>query len=655
MTLYRQLLFLIAGMILTIFVGTYSVNVDNARRYIVEQLTSLSEDTATSLGLSLTHAIEKQDVPSMELLIDSLFDHGYYASITLTDIKGTILVERRRELTIAEVPQLFVRAFPIDAPTGRAVVMRGWNEIGHVTVQSHPGYAYAQLWRTATGMLLWFGLTALVLALLGSLLLKRLLKPLHAVEQQAEAVADKRYDVELALPRTRELRTVVAAMNRMTRKVRKAFEEQSRSAGRLRDLAYGDPLTGLGNRRYFDAQLQARLAEDESTTGSSLLLVHLDGLQTLNDNFGFQRGDALLRAAAEVISTVCKPFDGATLAHLSGADFGILLPQITGTEAEQVATAICQDLAVLHSRGLTENENVAHIGLTFQSTDKQASEMMAAADLALRSAQGGGPNSWHATNIESERESDAHGRAYWSQLLQKTLEDEAVLIYAQPVSDLRGEGHLLHREILVRVPDEEGRPLSAGLFMPMAEELGLTQEFERAILHKAFDKLSRQPHDACFAINIAPASLRDEQMVAWILQQAREWPSAAPKLCFELPESAVLRSPKEASLFSSAMREMNICFGLDHFGQSFSSFGYLKSLRPDYVKIDAAYSGKLAEDIDNRFFVETLIGVAHSLDILCIAEAIEDQTQMDVLQQLGADGIQGYLIGRPEPLNQSST
>lgn len=648
MTLYRQLLILIAGMILTIFVGTYWVNVDNARRFIVEQLTSHAEDAATALGLSLTHAVDQQDVASMELLIDSLFDHGYYAEITLTGTDAEVLVSRRREMVIAEVPSLFVRALPLEPPAGRAVVMSGWSEIGHVTVLSHPGYAYAQLWHTATGMLLWFALTALVLALFGSLLLRRLLDPLHAVERQAEAVADRRYDVELALPRTRELRTVVAAMNRMTRKVRQAFEEQSRSAGRLRDLAYGDPLTGLGNRRYFDAQLQARLAKDESATGFALLLVHLEGLQTLNDSFGFPRGDALLCAAAELLTKLCTPHDGAALAHLSGADFGILIPLISDRDAEQIAAEICLDLAVLHQRGLSEETNVVHVGLTFQHGATQAGELMAAADLALRSAQSTGPNTWRSTTVESEHH--VLGRANWAQLLRNALDQQSVLLYAQPVRDLRTEGAQYHREILARLPDDDGRPLSAGLVMPMAEELGLTRELERAILRKAFAQLSRQPREATFAINLAPASLRDPDMLAWLLEQVAGWPDTAARLCIELPESAVLRSPREASELCHALRDRGVAFGLDHFGQSFSSFGYLKSLRPDYVKIDAAYSGKLAEDIDNRFFVETLIGVAHSLDIHCIAEAIEEQVQLEVLQQLGADGIQGYLIGRPEPL-----
>ena len=100
-----------------------------------------------------------------------------------------------------------------------------------------------------------------------------------------------------------------------------------------------------------------------------------------------------------------------------------------------------------------------------------------------------------------------------------------------------------------------------------------------------------------------------------------------------------------------ALRARRVGFGLDHFGQGFSAFGYLKTLRPDYVKIDGGYSAKLAEDFDNQFFVETLVGVAHSLDIRCIAEMVEDETQRDLLRQLGADGIQGYLVGRPEPLH----
>jgi len=653
MTLYRQNLILIAGLIVVMFLGTFWVNVESARRFIQEQLNSHAADTATSLGLTLTTAFTQDDLAEMELLLNSTFDSGYYAAIVLSDLAGKALVERRRDVVIANVPGFFVDMVPLVAPTGRSVVMAGWNEVGHITVTSHPGYAYASLWASTVRLLEWFGGIAVVLALLGMAVLRVLLKPLRDVELQAEAVAERRFDVQLALPRTRELRTVVEAMNRMTLKVQAQFEEQSRSAERLREMAFGDPVTGLTNRRFFESQLQARLAADAAGEAGAALLLHLEGLQTLNDKQGFAAGDRLLKAAAEVLRSATDDFDSPVLTHLSGADFGILLQQVGIGDAERCATLLCEQLTALHDQGLTDEADVVHVGITPLHGAQNIGEVLGTADLALRGAQVAGPNTWKTQLRDSEREAGVMGRSDWNRLLRDAIEQRQVMVYAQPVMALDDGASLLHREILVRLPDSEGRPLAAGLFMPMAEELGLTHELDKVILHAVLHQLASQPADTTFAINISASSLRDRALVDWLLGELAAWPTTQPRLFFELSESGVLRTPDEARELVVALRERGIGFGLDHFGQGFASFGYLKTLRPDYVKIDGGYSAKLAEDFDNQFFVETLVGVAHSLDIRCIAEMVEDDVQRDLLRQLGADGIQGYLVGRPEPLHDT--
>ncbi|HEY5789461.1 MAG TPA: EAL domain-containing protein, partial [Gammaproteobacteria bacterium] len=603
------------------------------------------------LGQSISYLIQQDGLAEIDTLLNSTFDSGYYAAIVVDTHDGQVLGERRRDVVIQQVPAFFIDLLTLTAPTRASVVMDGWRELGKVTVTSHPGYAYASLWAGTLYLLGWFGAIAVLLALLGMAVLRVLLKPLHDVEKQAEAVAERRFDVQLALPRTRELRAVVEAMNRMTLKVQAQFDEQSRSAERLREMAFGDPVTGLTNRRFLESQLQARLAADAAGEPAAVLLVHLEGLQEINDKQGFAAGDRLLKAAAEVLRQATAEFDSPVLAHLSGADFGVLLPQVALADAERCATLLCEQLPALREQGLTAEADVVHVGVTLLHGAKHLGEVLGTADLALRGAQAAGPNGWKTQLRDSTREAGIMGRSEWHKLLRDSIDREQVLVYAQPVSALDAGTALLHREILVRLPDHEGRPLAAGLFMPMAEELGLTHELDLVILQAVLRELRSQPADTAFAINISASSLRDAALVEWLLGELAAWSASAPRLFFELSESGVLRAPDAARALVQALRARRVGFGLDHFGQGFSAFGYLKTLRPDYVKIDGGYSAKLAEDFDNQFFVETLVGVAHSLDIRCIAEMVEDETQRDLLRQLGADGIQGYLVGRPEPLH----
>ena len=170
------------------------------------------------------------------------------------------------------VPAWFIRLTPLTAPRADALIMHGWQQTGSITVECHPGYAYRTLWKSALAASLWFAAAAAAVALLGGLGLRRLLKPLAEVEEQAMALCDRRFHIQERLPRTRELRRVVTAMNRMTERIRELFQEQAAIADNLRQRAYQDPLTALGNRRFLEAQIKAKLEGKETAVQGVFLL-----------------------------------------------------------------------------------------------------------------------------------------------------------------------------------------------------------------------------------------------------------------------------------------------------------------------------------------------------------------------------------------------
>jgi EAL domain-containing protein (putative c-di-GMP-specific phosphodiesterase class I) len=153
------------------------------------------------------------------------------------------------------------------------------------------------------------------------------------------------------------------------------------------------------------------------------------------------------------------------------------------------------------------------------------------------------------------------------------------------------------------------------------------------------------------AVNVSPASLQDDSFRRWILSAIENLREKAPRINFEFPEFGAVMHLEMIKEFSAVVREYGHLVGLDHYGQSFSHLGYLKSLRPDYVKIDRAYTGELKDkDSDSRFFIGSLCSVAHSLDITVIAEGVETEQQWEQLKELNLDAIQGYIVDRPEPL-----
>jgi hypothetical protein len=301
MTLFRQLLVFTLILFFLLFAGTWVALIAGTRTFLSEQLASHSQDTATSFGLSITPHIANEDYATIETMMNAVFDRGYYKSIRLVDIEGKPLVERSMKVTIEYVPEWFVEMVPLEAPVASSIVMAGWSQAGVVYVESNPGYAYKEFWNIALMMTLWFVLLGLFVAIFGGMGIRYLLKPLHRVEEQAEALTKRQYIIQEKLPRTRELNSVVRAMNNMTLKVKAMFEKQAAVAQRLQDQAYRDDLTGLGNRRYFEGQIKPRLERKEASIKGAVLLVQISDLKELNEEKGYLAGDALLQRVAEIL------------------------------------------------------------------------------------------------------------------------------------------------------------------------------------------------------------------------------------------------------------------------------------------------------------------------------------------------------------------
>jgi len=650
-TFYKQLLLVIVVLFLLMFAGTLVVNFQSTRIFLADQLASHAQDTATSLGLSLAPYTLDEDLPTMTSMVDAVFDRGYYKEVMVTSTDGKPLITRNLEIRIEGVPAWFVSQVTLDAPRANALLTSGWKQAGAVYVQSHPGYAYQELWNTTTRMFYWFAGTAALCALFGGLILRVLFRPLKAVERQAEAVCQRDYQIQTRVPKTRELRSVVIAMNRMTAKVKEMFKEQSRTAEELRDFAYRDSLTGLGNRRYFEAQLQTHLKSNQESDGGALLLVQLRNLSAINDRRGFEAGDRLLEAAGAILTRAASEYEGCVVARIGGADFGLLVPDVGPQDAESLAASVCDGLAGLHNQQFTDATDVGHAGVGMYVVGQDMAELFSEADLALRAAQTKDINTWHRHQDRESPGPEIFGRRQWQTHVAEVVSQSKVILHTQPVVKAHEASHIIHNEVLVRIPDQNNELLSAGIFMPMVEEqLEIARELDRSVLNTVMEYLNQVENAAPIAINLSLASLQDSEFVDWMFGALKRIPGSASRIQFEVPEFWAVRELQQVRDFAARLREHGFGFGLDHFGRGFSAFGYLQSLRPDYVKIDGAYTKNIFEDHDNQFFIRTLCSVAHSLDIMAIAEAVEYHEQWEMLKSLNVDGIQGYVVSRPGPM-----
>jgi diguanylate cyclase (GGDEF)-like protein len=651
MTLYRQLVIFTLLLFLFLFAGTWYAKLENTRIFLTDQLESHVQDTATSLALSISPHLAQKDMAAVEGMINAVFDRGYYERISLTDPHRKLLIERESPVKIEHVPAWFVGWIDLKTPEASADVLVGWNQGGTIHVKSHPGYAYAALWKDAVKMTAWFaGCVAFVFVAAG-FGLRVLLTPLSAVQRQAEALCRKEYEMQAPLPRTREFRRVVDAMNRMTSKVKQMFEEQAAQAEDLQERAYQDALTGLGNRRYFESQIGADLARDDSEAKGILLLSRIHGLDALNKQRGFQAGDELLKRVAALFRKACLPYTDAALSRLTGGDFGIYIPNLSPSEGERVVAEITSKMSRLAVEQLALTDNIGHVGLATYSGTTTLARLLSEADLALSSAQLKGGNQWDVRSISETGAEMPLGQQQWKDILMKALEERRITLDAQAVVENSSGQKVVQLEIFARILLESGKSVNAALFMPIAERLKLVSSIDRivieAVLRIDFNQLDFEK----IAINLSAASLEDDQFSSWVCRSLKALRADAPRICFEFSEFAAVQHLDLVREFSSAVRECGHGIGLDHYGRSFSKLGYLQSLHPEYVKIDRAYTGELmGEENDSRFYMASLCSVAHSIDIAVVAEGVETEQQARILRELNLDAMQGYCFGRPQPV-----
>ncbi|CAI8897761.1 RNase E specificity factor CsrD [Pseudomonas sp. IT-P12] len=646
MSLFKQLLIAICLFLVVAFTGSFMVSLESSRTQYVNQLRSHAQDAATALALSLTPNID--DPAMVELLVSSIFDSGYYASIRVVDLSNDqTLVERSGSPAVSNVPDWFVKLIGLEPAGGDAIVSRGWEQAARVEVVSHPMFAIAKLWQSALGSLGWLLLCGAVSAALGALLLRRQLKPLDYMVQQSHAIARREFLSLPDLPRTPELRRVVQAMNQMVEKLKALFQEQAERSEKLRDESYQDALTGLANRRYFEMQLNARVSNPELASSGYLLLLRVKDLAGLNQRLGGQHTDELLKAVGQQLLRECARYPETLnmVTRVRGGEFAVLAPGLVHAEALQLAQHLDLALTSLHATGATDVAAVAYIGLAPFKFGDSPQAVLGLADQALAQAEGQGDSRWVCLDhsAPSTLGDDHHA---WHRLLDQALNQRRFELYFQPVVASQDTALVLHYKVLSRLIDEQGQAIPAGRFLPWLERFGWAARLDRLMLEQVIEQMPA--HQASLALNLSSATLTHPQALGKVLDILRAHSNLGSRLVLEIGEEQL---PEQAKLedLMRRLREIGFSLGLQHFGGRFSMIGNLARLGLAYLKIDGVYIRAIDRESDKRLFIEAIQRAAHSIDLPLIAERVETEGELAVIREMDIFGVQGQLVGEPRP------
>ncbi len=430
--------------------------------------------------------------------------------------------------------------------------------------------------------------------------------------------------------------------------------ERRQVSERLSYQASHDALTGLIGRHEFEQRASRLLSTDRGKlTEHAMCFLDLDQFKIINDTCGHPAGDELLRRLGKMLENIVRKRD--TLARLGGDEFGILMEHCSLNQAHRVADAVLK--AIMDYQFFWEGK-VFRIGVSIglvaiTKATGTFTELFKQADAACYLAKDLGRNRIHVYHPEDTELAVRHGEMQWVGRINYALDENRFCLYAQPIVSLNGD-ELKHFEVLVRMLGEEGEIIPPSVFLPAAERYNLIEKLDTWVVKHACIFLSEQPefvkHIDFISINLSGPSLTNGDFLQTVMRNFREYGVSPNKICFEITETVAISNLEMATSFISVLKQEGCRFALDDFGSGVSSFGYLKNLQVNYLKIDGMFVRDIVSDPIDLAMVKSISDIGHVMGMETIAEFVENNEIESILRTIGVNYAQGYSLGKPVPL-----
>ncbi len=421
-----------------------------------------------------------------------------------------------------------------------------------------------------------------------------------------------------------------------------------------------DSLTGISNRYRFEQELES-LFDSSKNEGKShaVCYIDLDQFKTINDTCGHSAGDKLLVRVSRGLEAKIRKND--ILARLGGDEFGLLIVDCSYDDAIGIAERVFgyfQSLYFQHDDdvfAVRASIGVVHVSGQFDNIE----DIMAAADLACYAAKDHGRNELHIYDHQNDETTDRMSEMMWLPKLQMALRRDSFRLFAQPIvrmsSDGRNEINYEHYEVLLRLQTESGDLITPAQLIVAAERYNLMKEIDRWVIQRAISFLSdlnNNPYSQPLklSINISGQSSTDPDLPQFIEDEINRAKIDPACLVFEITETAAITNMQSAVKLVDFLHELGCKVALDDFGSGVSSFGYLKSIPVDYIKIDGQFIKNIDTNDVDREMVKCMQAVANILGIEMVAEFVETKEVVEVLRGLNVEFAQGYYYSKPHPI-----
>ncbi len=631
MSLSKQLVILVSVLFLLIFSINFALSVRNIKAYLEGEALVHAQDTATSLGLSLSPYLTDENDPVMATMIQAIFDRGYYREISLLNVDGEVLVRLSDDRVIQGVPDWFIELLPMSLAKGRSEISTGWQLTGSISVTVNPGYAYRKLYQQVKSAFYYSAAVFAAALILLLIALRMALRSLKRLEQLAVTIADGHFETIDSTPWTTEVRNLTRAMNSMSTKVAAVIDKLQVKLKHMGDQILRDDLTGLHKKEVFQTDLRHLFIEDSE---AYIYIVKLDSLTSFVNEHGYEMVDRYIQDFAGLLENACRrlPENAANCYRFYGAEFVMLLKGIDFSQARDFAEQLSSEFAAFARR--YQKRDIAHIGVAPYCALTSEDALLEAAYEAYEQAKIIGNNGYF---IRTSRK-PARDVAAWKDLVFECIDSKRYeLEYICRITSLYDDS-LLMEEAFTRAYDAEGEPIAMATFISVAEKFAKIVALETQVTEQVLSRLRQQRDGSALAVNLSTRTVKSPDFRFWLGKQLKNRPPEAVRLVFSLTAYAVAKEEEVYRAFIEFVHELGAKVIIKRLDPQSMSVSLCKTLRPDFIRLSREIGQHIDQDLKKQEFVRTLAEVSELLNITLFAEDVAADDDCAILKGMGITG-----------------
>jgi len=630
MSLSKQLLILIALIFFIIFSVNFVLSMGNIKSYLEVESEFHVQDTATSLGLSLSpHMADEQD-PIIRTMMNAIFDMGYYKEMRLVDVDGKDLVKLTNTDKMDGVPSWLISLMPMKVATAVSEISSGWNITGTLYVSTNPAYGYLKLYEQGKttlkySLLIFFG--ALILLIVA---LRFTLQSLKDIEKQANEISSGNFITIKKLPWTLEVKNVAQSMNIMSNKIGAMIARLNNKLDSLTDSLKRDSLTNLLNEASFEVNLKRELGTGQPGYAA---FIKFDDLAGISKDRGHIEVNKLLIDFSNILKNVQQ--SGCSAYRLYGSEFALLCPSFDSVKINELAELLQQNLTGL---GQQYNlDDLVHIGIIRFERSSDYDKLSPAMVEAYEQAKNIGHNAFFIKedSVSSMSELD------WKSTITSAIENK------MPEITLTSEAYNYTGDTAVKVMEEAfavvkdgvGNTLSIGTFFSMAQEFGLEEELDKCIVNKIILLMEEKQQSVPVTINLSMNSIASSTFLPWLEARIAHSLVGHELLAFSVTAYSAAKDLTAFANFSVFVKSLGASTLLKRYSSDIIAIDMLKELHIDYIRLARDVTKDISSDSNKSDVLDIMHEVANLLDIKVIAEGVEADDDFKLVKAAEIYGI----------------